>query len=145
MERILFLDFDGVLHPTGPRSTKFSQLDVLVGFLRETEFLDLRIVVSSTWRQLYGVERLRRFFPLDIAARIVGVTPVLDEYDSDNERGEEIRAWLEQEAPAAIWAALDDDPEGFSPRLKSRVVLTDGAVGVNQEAIAQLRALLVPQ
>lgn len=41
MNRILFLDFDGVLHPVGTGSLKFSQLGLLADFLREPAHADV--------------------------------------------------------------------------------------------------------
>ena len=142
MNRILFLDFDGVLHPAGAGSVKFSQLGLLADFLREPEQADIRIVVSSTWRQIHSLNRLRGLFPADLQARIVGCTPVLDEYDTDFERGEEIEAWLEERPRGAAWVALDDDAGGFPARLKPHVVFTDGHMGLTTEDVASLRSRL---
>ena len=139
--KILFLDFDGVLHPTGSASVKFSQLPMLEAFLREPPAQNIRIVVSSTWRDAYSLNALRRFFSVDIAPRIVGCTTTLEEYDSDYERGEEIEAWLAEHASSAEWIALDDHSQGFSPRLRSRVLITESSTGLTDESIVRLREL----
>ena len=138
---ILFLDFDGVLHPAGAHSAKFSRLDLLSVVLREPGMVDVRIVVSSTWREIHSLKALRAFFPADLQPRIIGSTPVLDEHDTNFHRSEEIEAWLEEHPEVQRWAALDDDIQGFAARLKHRAVFTDGATGLTASSIAALRAL----
>lgn len=110
--------------------------------LREPVHQDLRIVVSSTWREIYPVERLRSFFSPDLRARVIGSTPVLDDYDSDYGRFEEIRSWLSKHPGVSRWAALDDDIEGFPPHQRKCVVFTDPAVGLTDQTLAELRQLL---
>ena len=141
---VLFLDFDGVLHPVGGASagTRLSQLPLLAAALREPALQHVQIVIASTWRQAHSIERLRRLFPADIAARIIGGTPVLDEYDSEHERYEEIRAWLDEQSEGWQWVALDDDREGFPDRVHKNVVFPDPAIGVTEVDLARIRGLL---
>jgi hypothetical protein len=118
---ILFLDFDGVLHPevaslSAPgilrREGDFSRVPQFEMLMRE--FPDIDIVISSAWRELNSLETLRGFFSPDIARRIIGATPVLHlEFEGRRER--EIRAWLRdtgREHEAFI--AVDDWPALFS-------------------------------
>src|SRR5687768_16516543 len=95
MSRILFVDFDGVLHPAGAGAPKFSRLWLLADFLREPSHLDIEVVISSTLREVHSLAELRAFFPADLRERIVATTPVLDEFDTSYQRSEEIEAWLE--------------------------------------------------
>ena len=141
---ILFLDFDGALHPAGSRSNvgDLSQLPLLENLLREPAYAAVRIVISSTWREAYPLERLRALFSADIRTRVVGATPVLDEYDSDHNRYEEIKAWLEAHPQIERWVALDDDVEGFPSHRRSRVVFTQSSVGLAEESVALLRQAL---
>lgn len=138
---VLFLDFDGVLHPKGAGHTHFTRLPILEALLRETDLTNVQLVVSSTWRQAYSLTRLRAFFAPDIAERIIGTTASLSDYRSEHERGEEIEAWLSKNGNPA-WVALDDDLEGFSPRMRAKLVLVDGAVGLQAEDAMRLRALM---
>ena len=142
MNKTLFLDFDGVLHPAGPGADKFCRLPLLVALLRESALADVRIVVSSTWREIHSLKVLRAFFPADLQPRIIGSTPVLDEHDTNFHRSEEIEAWLEEHPEVQCWAALDDDIQGFAARLKHRAVFTDSSTGLTEEIIPKLRALL---
>ena len=78
MRKIIFLDFDGVLHPDG--IAKFSRLPVLERFL--VEMPDAEVVVSSTWREDHTLDQLRDIFSPPLRSRITGVTPSLDDgYD----------------------------------------------------------------
>jgi len=72
---IIFLDFDGVLHPDPcfDKDKLFICLPRLEQVLRE--FHSIRIVISSTWRLTRSLSDLKLFFSPDIANRIVGVTP----------------------------------------------------------------------
>ena len=141
---VLFLDFDGVLHPAGAHrgSGHLSRLPLLEALLREPAHQDVEIVVSSTWREAHSVARLRAFFSEDLRVRIFGATPVLDEYDSEHERYEEIKAWLDQHPDRVAWAALDDDLEGFPSHRRKTVVFTDPAVGLTENDLVALRRLL---
>jgi len=58
---ILFLDFDGVLHPMNRATGVFSLLPHFEQVMRDYPGVD--IVVSSTWRETYSIEELRSVFP----------------------------------------------------------------------------------
>jgi len=114
---ILFLDFDGVLHPPHEATVcPFSYLDNFCTVLREIDPGGaLRIVVSSTWRLLESLEELRAHFPPDIAARIIDVTPFLLPVNPQlaGSRQREIEAWMADHAPGGAWLAVDDIPLYF--------------------------------
>jgi hypothetical protein len=137
---ILFLDFDGVLHPLEcSPGERFGCLQRLEALLREPACAHVRIVVSSTWREAYTLEDLREFFSPDIRARVIGATPCLS---GQCTRFEEIRAYLNGEPAGAQWCAVDDISEGFPPSEHWRVVFTDPASGLTSREVAKLRALL---
>ena len=144
MPRILFLDFDGVLHPGRGQGARFSRMELLAAFLRESAHADVCIVISSTWREVYSLSQLRNFFALDLRERIIDVTPVRDEWHSeDYRRGEEIEAWLTAQAVRPPWVAVDDDREGFSARLHKHVAFTESDTGLSVAALDVLRGLLL--
>lgn len=67
IERVLFVDFDGVLHPVGRlkrQSLPFEYMHVLEAVLRRWPCL--QVVISSSWRERYGLEQLRDFFADDL-------------------------------------------------------------------------------
>jgi hypothetical protein len=140
----LFLDFDGVLHPAGARRNvgDLAQLPLLEAMLREPAHRHVGIVISSTWREAHSLPKLRALFSEDMRARILGVTPVPEDYDSDHARYEEIKAWLDQHPTCTRWVALDDDVEGFPGHRRKTIVLTDPATGLTEANLAALRALL---
>lgn len=141
---ILFLDFDGVLHPAGgvAPASRFSRLPLLEALLVEPEFAHVEIVVSSTWREAIPLARLRGLFPETLRGRVVDCTPQLDDPDVEHPRYREIRAWLNRNPGVAAWAALDDSIAQFPDDRRERAVFTDPATGLDAGAIVALRALL---
>ncbi len=112
IRRILFLDFDGVLHPLHDSHVNpFSYMDNFCRVLREADpHGTMPIVISSTWRILHTLDELRAFFPPDIGARIVDVTPFLLPVNPAlrGSRQREIVDWMAAHAPESAWLALDD-------------------------------------
>lgn len=60
---ILFLDFDGVLHPVN-QVDLFSREEHLARVLRD--FPHVEIVISSAWRQDYTLKNIQTFFLTDL-------------------------------------------------------------------------------
>ena len=145
---ILFLDFDGVLHPMFPRedlkhaeNQHFSYMPRLESVLRDFPHVD--IVVSSDWRKMHTLEQLRGFFSPDIAQRIIGVTPAVERVGvavsyAERVRHSEVLAWLDANGHAATpWLALDDDPENFPPPAPL-VLCADGFHDVEEAALRSM-------
>lgn len=130
---ILFLDFDGVLHPLYPTAElpEFCYLPRLAAVLRD--FPRVEIVISSSWRTEFELEALRAFFPADLQARIIGVTPWLP-----GSRCEEVLAWLREHRPGSPWLALDDQPKLW--RQTGRLLLCGD--GFREQEEARLRSEL---
>jgi len=134
---ILFLDFDGVLHPFSRPNGTLVLVPAVERVLRD--FPCVQVVISSAWRGVHTLQELRSFFSADIAARIIGVTPVLDSPDDTGIREAEIRTWLftagrEDEE----WVALDDIPWFFSPDC-TNLLHVDGETGFNSHIEKELR------
>ena len=126
---IVFLDFDGVVHPEQIRRTSdlFCRLHLIEAVLRE--FPAVEIVISSAWRVEYAndelaVCNLRENFSSDIAPRVVGVTPVFMKFmDKDSHevlssftRHWECEAWMgAHRPPGTRWMAMDDRAYLFRP------------------------------
>lgn len=89
MRKIIFLDFDGVLHPDGVGL--FSRLPLLESFL--SRMPEAEIVVSSTWREDHTLDELRQFFSPELRQRISGVTPSLDDGYELGGRQKEIQSY----------------------------------------------------
>jgi hypothetical protein len=69
---LLYLDFDGVLHPNfASPSTYFCYLPLLEQALEGTP---VQLVVSSSWRFHMDHGHIRRQFPLGLRERLTGFT-----------------------------------------------------------------------
>jgi len=145
---ILFLDFDGVLHPQHegqavPADVAFCHLPRFEAVMRE--FPKVEIVISSTWREQFNLDNLRAWFSPDIAARITDTTqlPGMANTPSVTERREwEIVMWLlvrgRSDEP---WIALDDAAWQFRHH-RDRLVACTGYVGLDDTVEAKLRTAL---
>lgn len=134
---ILFLDFDGVLHPFSRPNGPLVHVPYVERVLRD--FPDVDIVISSAWREGHSLEQLRSFFSEDIAERIVDATPQLDSLDHPFIREAEIHAWLRDAGrEREPWVAVDDIAQFFSPGCRN-LVLVDTDVGFNDSTEGELR------
>jgi hypothetical protein len=113
MSHYLFLDFDGVLHPDELRFTSpFCFVDHFCAAVRGADPRGvLKIVISSSWRTTHSFDELILHFPMDVAIRMVGVTPQLPKAAGNRQR--EIEQWIQANAPGAHWLAVDDQPGLF--------------------------------
>lgn len=132
MNPVLFLDFDGVLHPEPSFSHEtFSQLPLVEAVLRA--FLSVDIVISSTWRMNTPEERILSYFSKDIVPRVIGFTPYMRSSSDDSwlpyHREGQCLSWLTSNRPAGTpWMALDDRDDWFSPGCPNLMKI-DGGTG----------------
>lgn len=144
---ILFLDFDGVLHPEPcfDQNNLFCFLPLLESVL--TDFPDVQIVISSTWRENRSLDVIRGFFSEPIQHRVIGVTPGWRDYQElleviGYQRQTEIEAWLRSSSePWMPWIAIDDKAYLFRPFLKN-LIKTKSETGFDAEAERELRTML---
>lgn len=117
---IIFLDFDGVLHPQpDPRrigeTEVFTCLDILEAALRGLHY---RVVLTTSWRAHFPLDELAGL--LGSVGPVIGVTGYLSLMDPLTEtrpiRQAEIERWLmlkdEQSTPFLV---IDDLPNIFEP------------------------------
>lgn len=137
--RVLFLDFDGVLH-AGPNveaaTAHWCWLPALAQLLARHE--DVRIVVHSTWRYDYNVEELRELLGR-LGDRVISSTDA-------GGRLESIEQWLADHPEVTAFRILDDAEREFY-RLPEELILCDPARGITdpdarQELLAWLEASL---
>jgi hypothetical protein len=138
---ILFLDFDGVLHPASApigADTDFCCLPLLEDWLRQHR--QVNIVISSSWREIMTLEKIRLLFNKDIRHRVVDVCPNLTR-DKEFEfvRHAEILAWLENSHYRGPWLALDDSVHLFPPNCKELIVCQSD-IGIDKHVIEVLTA-----
>lgn len=130
---IVFLDFDGVLHPESvdSRSELLCRLPLVEDVLREFPLAE--VVISSAWRinwpdQSIATVEMRKHFSPDIAQRVVGVTP--DYHDLDwSQAPDGLHLWTREwecvmwlranRPPGTPWLALDDRAYWFRPFCKN--------------------------
>ena len=151
---IAFLDFDGVLHPENVKSQEplLCRLPLVEEVLRE--FPRAEIVISSTWRLRWdsdvAVQEMRKHFSVDIALRVMGVTPScldLDWWAAPDglflyPRHLECETWLRaHRPPGAPWMAMDDRAYLFRPFCKNLMVV-NRATGFSLANAQELRERL---
>lgn len=112
-DRFLFIDFDGVLHPTTHGSVLFSNAHLLEGIFSKPQ--QCNIVISSSWRFHVDLEEIKLRLPDVIQPHIIGVTG--NAYIGQYARYHEIVGYLyDRDKHFAEWKALDDSwiefPEG---------------------------------
>ncbi|MDD2722311.1 MAG: HAD domain-containing protein [Gallionella sp.] len=141
---ILCLDFDGVLHPHLRHEPDFCRLPLLWQILRACP--NVNVVFSTSWREVYRHDELVEFVTYgggeDLAHRIVGATPSLENEGSYGRRDMEILSWCEANGYKGQWIALDDIPEVFNGNPNLYVV--DGSTGLTEAAVAAIIQRLCP-
>lgn len=157
---IIFLDFDGVLHPdnvylssNGPRlmgdGTLFMWAPILVEEL--ASFPEVKLVLSTSWVRHVGFSRAMKRLPAQLRQRVVGAT-----WHSSMSKAWADEDWWDQAsrygqimkyvAKAGItdWLALDDDDAGWNLNNRQRLIPSCGSTGLsNQATIKELRSKLI--
>ncbi len=143
---ILFVDFDGVLHPDGCEIDQyFCRVALLEEVLRE--FPHIQLVISSSWGQVHPLGELREFFSDDIKTRIIDATPgslLLSGIPTalwNFVREAQCDAWIRTNGPGVPWLALDDQAWRFDPA-SPNLLLVDGSTGITHADIQELRRRL---
>ena len=149
---ILFLDFDGVLHPDAvylergrPVLRSEGALFMWAGHLVEAlaSNPDVRIVLSTSWARALRFTRARDRLPAELRARVIGATwhssmatdaehrPLGREtwWDTST-RYQQIRRYVDR-AGLTDWIAVDDHPEGWADTDFDRLVATDSNLGLS--------------
>ncbi len=129
--KVLFLDFDGVLHPTHHGSALLSKLPLLESTL---ESRDCTIVISSSWRFHLELEDLKKHFSSAVQNQIMGVTG--DAYIGAYARYHEIHAYVLQHG-VKDWRALDDSYWEF-PQDCSQLIRCNPNTGLTQREVKVL-------
>lgn len=162
---ILFLDFDGVLHSNDAagRELRKRDADSLASLTEhERRFIDneghlivgknlfchaerlastlqqfptVKIVISSTWRNYFDLDRIKSFLPTSLADRVIGVTPTVFSRDGAFIRSREISAYLNLCTSNKDWLAIDDESAKFYDYAANQnLVLCAGEQGFDDAA-----------
>lgn len=143
---LLFLDFDGVLHPQydgqpTPADELFCHARRFEVVLRD--FPTVEIVISSMWRYHFTLIQLRSHFADDIQSRIIDTTLLYDGNPLRAQREQEILDWLAITGrEGEPWVAIDDASSQFH-RHEIQLVACRWYEGFNDEAEATLRDKLL--
>lgn len=152
--KVLFLDFDGVLHPDAVFRTRkglqlrseghlFMWAPLLAQALIEQP--QINIVLSTTWVRHLGYQRARSYLPDVIQDRVIGAT-----WHSSMARNWAVQSWWDNasryeqicryaaRANLTDWLAIDDDVSGWPAEAWSRLVPCDGKLGLSQPGCADL-------
>lgn len=132
-QRILFLDFDGVLNSddflrgvtTSMRCDNALDPTCVARANRLVKEAGAEVVISSNWRTHFALHELRfGLSQLGFTGRIIGITPIMHCH-----RGAEIQVWMTaHECAPDRMVILDDNVDML--HLAPRLVQTSAAVGL---------------
>lgn len=159
---ILYLDFDGVLHPDEVYIVKgkvvlraegklFMWADRLAEALADRPAV--RVVLSTSWVREVGFRKAKAALPEMIQERVIGSTfhtRMAGGWATDSggdwfgkTRYEQIASDVRRRGIGQQWVAVDDDVKGWSESARGNLVQTDPARGLGDEVtFAHLVGLL---
>lgn len=149
-ERVIYLDFDGVLHHEDVRwSAKrraylnvpghqlFEHASLLEALL--APYPQLRIVLSTSWARVYSFDKAARRLPSSLRRRVIGATwhSEMDKLIFTGQtRGMQVVSDVARRRPRD-WLALDDDDEGWPQEVREKVLVTDERLGLSAPDMQQ--------
>ena len=136
--KYLFLDFDGVLHPSLCNDKdRFSKVNLLSQVFTSSS---CQIIISSSWRFQFTLDQLRAMFPVSISSLIIDVSG--EAITGQYARYLEIKQWLtNKQKPFADWMAIDDAINEFPPSCQN-LIATKSSQGITKEQIIKLKEWL---
>ncbi len=146
---LIFLDYDGVLHP----DAVYRRLDGHIELRAPGELFmwapvlnealapypDLSIVLSTSWVRELGFRRALAFLPAHLAGRVIGATwhsamstttDGIIAWDQQS-RFDQISAHLNRQAGAMPWLAIDDDAVEWPSDKRQNLIQTDPMLGLS--------------
>lgn len=142
--KILFLDFDGVMHIDEVYLIKgkiviadghrlFEHAQFLVDALANHP--DVKIVLSTSWVSVFSnFSRVRKYLPEELQERVIGACwhSHLDQYEWNlRTRFQQIKHYLDEQSVAdQDWIAIDNDVEGWPDELRDHLVKTEDETGL---------------
>lgn len=155
--KILYLDFDGVLHDeevyfhprrgiyiNTPGRTLFEWMPILEELL--APYPEVQIVLSTSWVRVRNYSYARKQLSRSLQARVIGATFhsrfMRKEDFARMPRGQQIAddaAWRQPE----LWFAIDDDYLDWPDDCKDKLIRTYGDKGISDIAVqASIRRVL---
>lgn len=144
---ILFLDFDGVLHPDPcfDSGRLFEHAPRLAEAL--ALYPEVSIVLSTSWRTQYTFAQMVEPFPANLRDRVIDVTPLFSFSQAPSplapyRRQAECMQWLRANGDEhQAWLALDDRASLFAPYC-DQLILCDSQNGLNEPTLVRLASAL---
>jgi len=160
---ILFLDFDGVMHPSraymgqhGPElagdGSLFMWADLLATALAEHP--GVQIVLSTSWVRRLPYMQVCGYLPPMLRRRVIGSTWHRIRTEADYSKGlpfsywqtasryQQVRRWVDLYR-VTRWLAIDDHAEEWAEADRARLIHTNGETGLSDSAVlARLSGLL---
>jgi len=144
---ILFLDYDGVLHPDPCTEARrlFENAPRLARVLEG--FPGVGIVLSTSWRTVRTERQLLDPLPESLRQRVLGVTPRRSDFTPPTEllpyrRQAECVQWLREHGMAdCTWWAVDDRVEWFQPYCEN-LIECNSRIGLDERVAARLHSAL---
>ena len=123
---LVFLDFDGVLHPLPCNEHEKFRPEAIASVNRIVDELEAQIVLSTAWRMDYSIDKFNAWFK----NRVIGSTPIHElDQQKKNPRFHEILNYLEEREWSHIpWVAIDDKRQHFPD--ESPVYITNPNTGI---------------
>ncbi|ELP97480.1 hypothetical protein A979_19825 [Pseudomonas syringae BRIP34876] len=153
-EQVLFLDYDGVLHPDavylsrqGPALRAEGELFMWAPALVEIleQFREVSLVLSTSWVRNLSFKRALSFLPPDLGKRVTGATwhssmarDCADESKWDGRTRYYQISRFAARAQLVNWVSLDDDPEGWGATAQHRLVACNPDLGLGDPQTQRL-------
>lgn len=149
MKKVLYLDFDGVLHHeavyyhprrgiyiNAPGYALFQWMPLLEMLLAPHP--DVKIVLSTSWVRARRFSFAKKHLSPLLQERVIGATfhhreMRLDEFVA-KPRGVQIAEDVARRKPE-FWLALDDDYFGWPAQYEGNLIRTDGATGISTPSV----------
>lgn len=158
MKKILYLDYDGVMHDDAvfwhprrgiyldtPNRILFEWMPILEELL--APYVDVSIVLSTSWVRVKSFEFAKTKLSKSLQERVIGATfhnRLMQKFDFDNQsRGYQIWNDVVRRKPTA-WFAIDNDDKHWPQHCRDRLVLTNDRLGLSDVRVQEtIRKMLM--
>lgn len=147
---LLYLDFDGVLHPEDVWRTPGRGIHLSPGFSSHTlfenahllaqalePFPDVRIILSTTWVRVLGYTGAAVHLPSGVRNRVVGATfhsQMPRQWWQSLSRAQQVLSDVGRREPSA-WVAVDDDATDWPDTTREHFVASDPVLGLSSPEV----------
>jgi hypothetical protein len=162
---ILFLDFDGVLHPDAvflekrrPTLRAEGELFMWSPYLIEAlqDFPEVKIILSTSWVRIRGYARAKDALPQPLRDRVIGATwhsqmgrspmggiRLSNSWWDQATRYQQIAGYVAR-SKLSSWVAIDDNTLGWADEHAKNLIQTDPNRGLSDPAaLIKLRTQLI--